>query len=60
MVEGEADTEVGAIPVSLMVIVLDIHTVLLQPPIALRYRVCVPVPRAAVVKDKESPEPRPT
>jgi hypothetical protein len=60
MVVGEAVTEVGAIPVSLMVMVLDIQTVLLHPPMAFRYIVCDPVPNALVVNDNESLVPRPT
>jgi hypothetical protein len=36
MVDGDADTEVGAIPVSLMVMVLEIQAVLLQPPVAFK------------------------
>jgi hypothetical protein len=35
MVAGDAETEEGAMPVSLMVTVLETQAVLLQPPVAL-------------------------
>jgi hypothetical protein len=60
MVEGDAETVEGAIPVSFTVMVLETQTVLLHPLIALRYMVCVPVPKAAVVRVNESPDPSPT
>ena len=51
---------VAGTDVSLMVMVLLTQLVMLQPFNHLTYMVWVPRPSAAVVIDKESPDPKPT
>jgi hypothetical protein len=53
-------TDVAALTVSLITTVRLLHGVVLQPCAARRYKVCVPVPNAAVVIFKLSPLPNDT